>query len=97
MRDQNSFKTTPTFCNLSKVIIVNRVDGNEDLKFLERGILLEDFYEVRCKRKYDMEFRILQRMTQHKDHVKNLYTSAKMEFKRQNRYNEVLPCKGFCW
>lgn len=73
---------------------MTRVDGNDDLKFLERGILLEDFYEVRCKRKYDMEFRVLQRMTQHKDHVKNLYTSAKMEFKRQNRYNEVLPCKS---
>ena len=41
-----------------------------------------------------MEFRVLQRMTQHKEHVKNLYTNTKMEFKRQNRYNEVLPCNN---
>jgi hypothetical protein len=65
---------------------------NEDLKFLERGLTLEDFFDVRNKRKFDMEFRVLQRMTQHKDHVKTLYTSTKMEIKRQNRYHEVLPC-----
>lgn len=69
-----------------------RVDKNDDLKFLERGIPLEDFNDLKEKRKYDMEFRILQRMTQHKGHVKNLYNSPKMEFKKQNRYNEVLPC-----
>jgi hypothetical protein len=39
------------------------VDKNDDLKFLERGITLEEFVDVRSKRKYDMEFRILQRMT----------------------------------
>ncbi|CDW89851.1 protein tyrosine phosphatase [Stylonychia lemnae] len=39
-----------------------------------------------------MEFRVLQRMTQHKGHVKNLYNSPQMEFRKQNRYNEVLPC-----
>ena len=32
---------------------------NDDLKFLEGGILLEDFFEMRSKRKFDMEFRIL--------------------------------------
>ena len=71
----------------------SRVDKNDDLKFLERGIALEEFSDMREKRKYEMEFRILQRMTQHKGHVKNLYNSPKMEFKKQNRYNEVLPCK----
>lgn len=54
---------------------------------------MEEFSDMREKRKYEMEFRILQRMTQHKGHVKNLYNSPKMEFKKQNRYNEVLPCK----
>lgn len=53
---------------------------------------MSEFFEIRNKRKIDMEFRVLQRMTQHKDHVKNLYTGTQMEFKRQNRYNEVLPC-----
>jgi hypothetical protein len=32
---------------------------NDDLKFLERGITLEDFFDMKSKRKYDMEFRIL--------------------------------------
>jgi hypothetical protein len=58
------------------------VDKNEDLKFLERGILVEEFADMREKRKFEMEFRILQRMTQHKGHVKNLYNSPKMEFKK---------------
>jgi hypothetical protein len=69
------------------------VDKNEDLKFLERGIPIEEFSHVKSKRKFEMEFRILSRMTQHKGHVKNLYNSPKMEFKKQNRYLEVLPCK----
>ena len=59
-----------------------RVDKNEDLKFLERGILVEEFIDMRDKRKFEMEFRILQRMTQHKGHVKNLFNSPKMEFKK---------------
>lgn len=42
-----------------------------------------------------MEFRILQRMTQHKGHTKNLYNSPQMEFRKHNRYNEVLPCKKY--
>jgi hypothetical protein len=53
-----------------------RVDQNEDLKYLERGITMSEFFEIRTKRKIDMEFRVLQRMTQHKDHVKNLYTGT---------------------
>lgn len=33
-------------------------------------------------------------MTQHKDHVKNLYNSPMPKFSSQNRYHEVLPCKS---
>ncbi len=51
------------------------MDGNEDLQYLERGILLDEFFDMREKRKFDMEFRVLQRMTQHKGHVKNLFNS----------------------
>jgi len=58
-------------------------------------VLLEDFRDMNDKRKFDMEFRILQRMTQHKGHVKNLFNSPNMEFRKQNRYPEVLPCKLF--
>lgn len=39
---------------------------NEDLKSLEWGILIEDFYDVKDdKQKIEMEFRILSRMTMH--------------------------------
>ena len=88
----NSRKIIRISCNYLIQLIIYRVDKNDDLKFLERGIALEEFSDMREKRKYEMEFRILQRMTQHKGHVKNLYNSPKMEFKKQNRYNEVLPC-----
>ena len=40
-----------------------------------------------------MEFRVLQHMTQHKDHVKNLVTSPNLQFHRLNRYNDILPFK----
>ena len=58
------------------------MDKNEDLKFLETGILIKEFDKMKEKRKYDMEFRVLQRMTQHKGHVKNLFNSPKMDFKK---------------
>jgi len=67
------------------------VDKNEDLQYLECGIPIEDFYGMKEKRKFEMEFRVLSRMTQHKGHVKNLFTSPKFDFKQQNRYKEVLP------
>ena len=41
------------------MIFINRVDKNEDLKSLEKGILVEEFMDMRIKRKFDMEFRIL--------------------------------------
>eukprot|EP00347_Sterkiella_histriomuscorum_P012601 403367944 len=67
------------------------VDKNEDLKFLERGIALENLSDIKEQKRLEMEFRVLQRMTQHKGHVKNLFNSPQMEFMKQNRYNEVLP------
>jgi len=37
----------------------HRVDQNDDLKYLERGILMNEFFDIRNKRKIDMEFRVL--------------------------------------
>jgi len=45
------------------IFFTYRVDKNDDLKSLERGIILEEFVDMRDKRRYEMEFRILQRMT----------------------------------
>jgi protein tyrosine phosphatase len=67
------------------------VDKNEDLQSLEQGILLDDFVKVDKARNFAMEFRILTRMTQHKEHVKNLFYSVSSEFMAHNRWNDILP------
>ncbi len=36
-----------------------RVDKNEDLQFLERGISIDEFSDYKEQRKPDMEFRVL--------------------------------------
>jgi len=54
------------------------VHGFQDLQLLEKGILLDDFVNFNDKNQIEMEFRVLQHMTQHKDHVKNLVTSPNL-------------------
>jgi hypothetical protein len=39
--------------------MIFRVDKNEDLQFLERGIALEEFSDAKEQRKLEMEFRVL--------------------------------------
>jgi hypothetical protein len=63
------------------------------LRSLEKGVFLEDFRDIQESKKPEMEFRILQRMTLHQGHVKNLMNSPSVMFIRQNRFQEVLPCK----
>lgn len=63
----------------------------EDLGNLEQGIPIDKFKPN--DRKVDMEFRILDKMTFHKDHVANLFVSSHSEFKVLNRHLEVLPFK----
>ena len=60
MKVQSKVRTTLISC----ILILKsddsfRVDKNEDLKYLERGILVEEFDNMKEKRKYDMEFRVL--------------------------------------
>lgn len=68
------------------------VDKCEDLKDLEKGIPLVSFeQEVAGSRDPEMEFRLLIRINCHKIHYQNLQKSQNADFKRKNRYNEVLP------
>jgi receptor-type tyrosine-protein phosphatase gamma len=68
------------------------VDKCEDLKSLEKAIPLSKFEEESLnERDPEMEFRILSRINCHKIHYKNLFKSQNIDFKRKNRYNEVLP------
>lgn len=82
-------KITPITCKSTN----SSVDKNEDLRSLEKGVLLDNFKKISHTRKPDMEFRILQRMTLHQGHVKNLMNSPHVNFIKQNRFPEVLPCK----
>ena len=60
MKVQSKVRTTLISCILIlKYDYSFRVDKNEDLKYLERGILVEEFDNMKEKRKYDMEFRVL--------------------------------------
>ena len=60
MKVQSKVRTTLISCILIfKYVNSLRVDKNEDLKYLERGILVEEFDNMKEKRKYDMEFRVL--------------------------------------
>jgi len=63
----------------------------EELKELEKGINLDNFEEECALRDAEMEFRILTRLNCHKIHYQNLFKSQNIDFKRKNRYNEVLP------
>lgn len=38
-----------------------------------------------------MEYRLLTRMNCHKIHYQNLFKSQNLDFKKKNRYHEVLP------
>ena len=63
----------------------------EELKEVEKGIALSNFLQESQERDPEMEFRILTRLNCHKLHYQSLFKSQNIDFKRKNRYNEVLP------
>ena len=74
------------------------VDQCEELKILERGIPIVSlegsnlrFNEEVEARDVEMEYRILTRINCHKLHYTNLFKSQNIDFKRKNRYNDILP------
>ena len=42
-------------------------------------------------KRIELEFRTLQKMCFHKDHVLNLFTSFDIQFHKINRYKDILP------
>jgi len=67
------------------------VDKMPDLKNLEKGIHLGRFNSSLSIKRIELEFRTLQKMCFHKDHVLNLFTSFDMQFHKINRYKDILP------
>ena len=62
-----------------------------DLRNFEKGILLDKFSERLNQEHIALEFRTLQKMCFHKDHVLNLFTSFDIQFYKINRYKDILP------
>lgn len=72
------------------------VNNFEGLKLLEREMQLNEF----CNSKppvdethQSMEFRIIQKISCHKDHAQNFFVSANSTFFKLNRHKDVLPFK----
>lgn len=70
------------------------VAGCEELMKLEEGIPISQYEQWIAKNGHDrpaMEFNLLQKFTQHKDHVLNLFVDSDVNFVRLNRYRDILP------
>lgn len=67
------------------------IDKMPDLTNLERGIPLQNFVAKQSLKKMDIEFRTLQKICFHKDHVLNLFQSLDINFSKINRYKSILP------
>ena len=66
------------------------IDKCPELQFLEKGIPLEMFEEAVKQRKFEMEYRVLGRICQHKRQFNNLFRAPNTEFKNKNRFPELL-------
>lgn len=69
------------------------VHNFEDLRNLERPITISEFIkEVPVEEnRQSMEFRIIQKISSHKDHANNFFVSANSAFFKLNRHKDVLP------
>ena len=63
----------------------------QDLTNLERGVPLATFADRMNVKRMEIEFRTLQKICFHKDHVLNLFTSLDVKFHKLNRYKDILP------
>ena len=63
----------------------------QDLANLERGVPLATFADRMNVKRMEIEFRTLQKICFHKDHVLNLFTSLDVKFHKLNRYKDILP------
>jgi len=67
------------------------VNGNEEMKELEKGIPLSNFCEEAQKKDMEMEYRLLTRLNCHKQQYTQLCKSRVVQFSSRNRYSEILP------
>lgn len=64
-----------------------------NVREIERGVPLPDFRESMMSRELDMEFRLIRKLTETKEHLENLEIVEKRRSAALNRYSELKPCK----
>ena len=75
-----------------------------ELSAVEKGIPVKEFLDLTLEsgaecteanhsRDLEMEYRILMRVNCHKAQFSNLFRNSSADFRRKNKYNEILPYK----
>ena len=61
--------------------------------YLEREISCQEFYDKTPvdENRQQMEFRVIQKISSHKDHASNFFVSANATFFKLNRHKDLLP------
>ena len=67
------------------------VEMNSDLQFIERPIAIDEFKTDMSKRNFEIEFRLIRRLTESQMHVQCL-KDYNPEVTKLNRYNNIIPC-----
>ena len=62
-----------------------------DLFNLEKAIPLANFQNRLNAKLIEFEFRTLQKITFHRDHALNVFSSLDVKFHKLNRYKDILP------
>jgi hypothetical protein len=67
----------------------------ENVREVEKGIPLSEFQESMESRELDLEFQLLRKLTETKEHQQNQEKIDKKKSSLLNRYSEIIPCKPF--
>jgi hypothetical protein len=65
----------------------------ENVREIEKGVLLKEFNDSMQARELDAEFRLIRKLTETKEHLSNCETFDKKTNALLNRYAELKPCK----
>lgn len=64
-----------------------------NVREIEKGVALPEFYNSMMCRELDLEFRLLRKLTETKEHLDNQEVIEKKRSSQLNRYSDLRPCK----
>ena len=67
------------------------IEMNADLQYIEKPIEIEAFRDNMNKRNFELEFKVLRRLTESQMHAQCL-KEYNPEIAKLNRYNNIIPC-----